>query len=866
MTELTNKLQQRIQELEEQVRILQTRLNAGPERGAATAALSERPSSQAAAIQVAGIPLESILDSANVWLEMLNDNAQVVIWNRAAEKICGYTRENAVGNDKIWEWLYPDEDYRKTIMAMTAAVIAGEPIKDVETTIQCNNGATKILCWYSHPVNDADGKPSGSLALKLDITARKQAEQALRSSEQRRSQALEAARAGAWEWDIDTNQTVWSAQNYLLLGLPPDSCEPSYANWLDRVHPADRAAVQAQIRQALADRSELHLEFRVVWPDGSIHWISSVAQIVYDESGKAVRMYGIQLDISARKQVEAALFEEKERAQVTLHSIGDAVIVTDAAGIVQYLNPVAEALTGWSLSEARGRPLQQVFHIFDEDTRQPAPDPVARCLREGKIVGLANHTCLLSRLGSEYAIQDSAAPIRGPDGGVLGAVLVFSDVTLARQLTQAMSYQATHDGLTGLINRQEFERRLQRVLETAQVENTDNAFGYLDLDQFKIVNDTCGHVAGDELLRQFSHLLQSRLRKRDTLARLGGDEFGILMEHCSVQHALRVAEMLRQAIEDFRFFWQDKVFNIGVSIGLVAVNQASQNPAEVINAADAACYMAKAQGRNRIHVYQIDDAEMVRRQNQIQWAVRLPRALEEGRLRLWWQPIVPLGRDDTEGDRYELLLRLEDEAGRLVPPGAFLPAAERYNLATRLDRWVLGAALEWLMQHPHQLQQLAFCTINLSGHSLSETAFLSFVLEQLETTGIPPAKLCFEISETVAIANLTNAARFIKALKARGCLFALDDFGSGLCSFAYLKNLPVDYLKIDGTFVRGIATEPANCAIVKAIHDIGRVMGKQTIAEFVEDSQILDKLREIGVDYTQGYYIGRPQPLQPIES
>lgn len=675
------------------------------------------------------------------------------------------------------------------------------------------------------------------------------------------SQALKAAKVGVWEWNIDSNQWVWSAENDRLLGLAPGSRQPDYAIWLNQAHPTDRTDMEACIRQALAGRGELNFEYRAIWPGGEVHWLQCMGQAVYDPAGKPARLYGIQLDISARKRVEAALFEEKERAQVTLHSIGDAVITSDAAGKVQYLNPVAELLTGWTLNKAREQPLQQVFHIFNEETRLPAPDPVALCLREGKVASLANHTCLLGRAGREYAIEGSAAPIRGPDGAALGVVLVFSDVTSARKLAQTISYQATHDGLTGLINRQEFERRLQRVLETAQTDDTDNALGYLDLDQFKVVNDTCGHVAGDELLRQLSHVLQKRIRKRDTLARLGGDEFGILMEHCSVQQARRVMETLRKAVEDFHFLWEDKVFNIGVSIGLVAIHQASPSLVEVLNAADAACYMAKNAGRNRIHVYQADDAAVAQRQGEMQWATRLPRALEQGRLRLWRQPIVPLG-DASQGDHYELLLRLEDEAGRLAPPGAFLPAAERYKLAAQLDRWVLTTALDWLTRHPDQLERLAFCTINLSVQALNEGSFLAFVLEQLDATSIPPDKLCFEVTETAAIANLANATRFINALKGRGCRFALDDFGSGLCSFAYLKNLPVDYLKIDGAFVRSITAEPTSWAIVKAIHEIGRMMGKQTIAEFVEDSQILDKLREIGVDYTQGYFLGRPQPLR----
>lgn len=587
-------------------------------------------------------------------------------------------------------------------------------------------------------------------------------------------------------------------------------------------------------------------------------WLES-AYPLRDGDGVIIGLNIVAEEVTERKRAEQALFEEKERALVTLHSIGDAVITTDAAGKVQFLNPVAENLTGWSAEAARGQPLPRVFQIFDEETGQPAPDPVARCLQEGQIAGLAAHSVLRGRAGREYAVEDSAAPIRGADGRIFGAVLVFRDVTAARRLARAVSYQATHDGLTGLINRQEFERRLARGLETVRG-GGEHALGYLDLDQFKVVNDVGGHVAGDELLRQLSHLLRQRIRKRDTLARLGGDEFAILMEHCSVRQALRVAETVRQAVEEFRFSWEGKAFSVGVSIGLVAINQTSGGLADVLGTADAACYLAKEQGRNRVHIHHPDDAALSRRQGDMQWGSRLPRALEEGRLRLWRQPILPLGAADP-GERYEILLRLKDEQGRLVSPGAFLPAAERHNLASRLDCWVVDAVCDWLTRRPERLAPLASCSINLSARSLSEAGFLNFVVERLARTPLPPAKLCFEITETAAIANLSQVTRFIEALKVQGCRFALDDFGSGLCSFAYLKNLPVNYLKIDSALVRDIAVEPASYAIVKSIHEIGQVMGKRTIAESVENAASLDKLRAIGVDYAQGYWLGRPEPL-----
>ena len=338
-----------------------------------------------------------------------------------------------------------------------------------------------------------------------------------------------------------------------------------------------------------------------------------------------------------------AEFAERQRSMVTLESIGDAVITTDGEGKIGYLNPVAESLTGWSLEEARGQPLLTVFDIINENTRAPAPDPVARCLAEGRIVGLANHTVLLSRDGREYAIQDSAAPIRERDGSLMGAVMVFSDVTAARQLQREISHQAAHDSLTGLVNRREFEQRLSRVLDTARNEASEHALCYLDLDQFKVINDTCGHAAGDELLRQIAVLFQQKIRRRDTLARLGGDEFAVLMEHCNLEQASRVAEALRSAAADLRFSWANDTFTLGVSIGVVPITRSSESVDALLRAADNACYVAKDAGRNRVHVYYDDDVHLAKRRDEMQWVGTLSRALEEGRFELHAQKIADIG-------------------------------------------------------------------------------------------------------------------------------------------------------------------------------------------------------------------------------
>jgi diguanylate cyclase (GGDEF)-like protein/PAS domain S-box-containing protein len=567
-------------------------------------------------------------------------------------------------------------------------------------------------------------------------------------------------------------------------------------------------------------------------------------------------------DHERRNQAEAQLFAEKERAQVTLASIGDAVVTTDVAGHIEFLNGIAEELTGWTTAEAAGRPLDQVFRIINEVTRATAENPVEIVLRKGVVVGLANHTILIRRDGTELNIEDSAAPIRDRQGHIIGVVLVFHDVTKAHEMARQMSWAATHDSLTGLVNRADFERRLA-ALVGHELGGRRHALLYIDLDQFKVVNDTCGHAAGDQMLCQIATLMQSRMRESDTLARLGGDEFGVLLENCPLDQAHRIAETILGAVSSFRFVWQDKVFMIGASIGLVEIAGESLEAANLLAAADTACFAAKDDGRNRVRAFNAADSELARRSGEMNWVARISRAFDERRFRLHWQPILPLQETSRHGSHGEILLRMVDDQGLLVPPGNFLPAAERYNLMPRIDRWVIEQALHWLVDHPEE----AICgAINLSGQSLSDDRFLDYVLEQLAHAGIAPGRVCFEITETAAISNLTKAIRFIGALRAQGCRFSLDDFGSGLSSFGYLKNLPVDFLKIDGGFIRNMARNPIDLAMVTAINNIGHVMGLATIAEFVESEEVRQLLAAQGVDFGQGFGLARPMPLEDVYS
>ena len=564
------------------------------------------------------------------------------------------------------------------------------------------------------------------------------------------------------------------------------------------------------------------------------------------------------------RQTAATLFHHKELAEVTLHSIGDAVITTDQDARVDYLNPIAEELTGWSARDAYGLPVTEVFHIVDTRSREAHSNPVAETLRTGHVIHVPDDTILVRKDGQEIPIDDSAAPIRDREDHIVGAVLVFYDISEGAPHAQhLLSYHATHDSLTQLVNRREFERRLNKLLARARSDGGEHALCYLDLAQFTLINDTCGHIAGDRLLRQLGYLLNQRVPEKDTLARLGGDEFGLLLEDCPRECAHEILEDLLQVIRDFRFVWEERSFELGASIGLAPITAQTTTAQEALSQADTACFVAKEGGRHRIEVYTPGDSEVARQHSQMHWVSRINAALENDRLELDCQPIVALAAADA-AERGEVLVRMRDEDGNRVSPGEFIPPAERYDLMHHIDFWVINAALARIRRYLDSAEEgpVRRCTINLSGTTLGRDGLQEYVLAQVEKYAVPPRLICFEITETAAIANFDKAARLIHALRRPGFRFALDDFGSGLSSFGYLKNLPVDYLKIDGSLVRNIADDPVSYSMVSAIHGVGRAMGIQTVAEFTATDAVVEKLREIGVDYAQGFALAKPAPVE----
>ena len=560
---------------------------------------------------------------------------------------------------------------------------------------------------------------------------------------------------------------------------------------------------------------------------------------------------------------EKELSRQKEQAEVTLKSITDSVITVDLTGAVLYINPAAELLFRTSNKAVYKQHLSRLVRLVSDASGEAIEDPLKTCFDNQQTVLLPEHTSLIAGENKVIAVEATVAPMKNNEGSLIGAVMVIQDVSHTRKLARQLSYQASHDMLTGLYNRLKFEEYLKEALLNIQQEPRHHSLCYLDLDQFKVVNDTCGHVAGDELLRQVPELFHKVLRSGDVVARLGGDEFGILLENCEIDKATVIANKIREAIKDFRFVWEDKVFTIGVSIGLVSIDETTLDIAEVMSAADVACYAAKDSGRNRVHVYEHSDELVAERHGEMHWTARITHAMEENRFVLYKQPII--GITGSTSTHFEVLVRMIDENGDIVPPGAFIPAAERYNLMSGIDRWVINEVFQMIADGGHPGSGFSIddvISINLSGDSLSDEDLFDYIVLLKDSLDISMENICFEITETIAISNLVRATTLINELKQLGCRFSLDDFGSGLSSFAYLKNLPVNYLKIDGSFVRDVSRDPIDRAMVVSIQQMAEAMRLHTIAEWVEDEETLNTLKEIGVNYVQGYYLGKPKPVK----
>lgn len=554
------------------------------------------------------------------------------------------------------------------------------------------------------------------------------------------------------------------------------------------------------------------------------------------------------------KQLQASETKYRE----LFESVVAGVFQTSPEGRFISANPALVRMLGYdSEDELLSLDITRDVYMYPEDRTnwRKAID------EEGKIRNA--ELVLRKKDGSKIVVLENSRAETDAQGRLIYFEGTLTDITETHEQSAQLSYEASHDPLTGVFNRREFERRLQSLLDNIHVQPGPHAICYMDLDRFKSINDNCGHVAGDELLRQVAEQLQSRVRHGDTLSRLGGDEFALILHDCGEEDAVRVAEGLRTMVDEIRFSWSGQIHTIGASIGVVPISPERRRISEVMGAADAACYRAKDSGRNRVHLYVEDDASALRRLGELGWVTRVKAALQENRFHLAAQPIRPLA-DGADFFHYELLVRMLDEDGREIPPGAFFPAVERYNLSIRMDRWIVIKALAWLTENSSLMHDSSKFFINLSADSVADAGFAESLSRQISESGIPGGKLCFEISENIATENLSATNRFISKLKDQGCEFALDNFGNGISSFAYLKNLAVDYVKIDGVFVRSMGDDEIDWQMVKSINEISHAMQKKTIAEHVESEKVIKKLQNLKLDFAQGYAISRPLPIDQI--
>ena len=644
-----------------------------------------------------------------------------------------------------------------------------------------------------------------------------------------------------------------------LVGLEPHQLVGR--DVVDLVKPAYRALFRKHIAKRLGgETAPRRIEMQLINGNQTGLWVETQSSTIDFRGHPAILT--IARDVSYRTSLEVSLSRSKRQAQYTLESIAEGVITTDNDGRIDYMNLAAETQIGTSRDAAAGHRIGELFTLVDDADRRPLGDPVERCLSMRRRVNMGRRAVMVTVDGEhEHSVELTASPVRGPSNSISGAVVVFHDVSELRGLTRKMSYQATHDPLTGLINRREFERRLDEAMDTAHVEETAHMLFYMDLDRFKAVNDSCGHMAGDNMLREVAALIKDQVRDSDFVGRLGGDEFGALLIGCPIDKARQIATDICNAISDYRFVWKDKIFNIGISVGLVEISHASGNLQDVMSAADSACYMAKQSGRGQVHVYSARDEAVARERGDIQWLRQLQTALHEDGFELAVQPILAMRGNAVSGPAVEVLIRLDDGLGRATESAEFLRPAARYQMMPQIDRWVINATLAAISGGEIKLPANRSCAINLSGQTLGDESFLGFVVDALDRSGVPPSSVCFEVTEGAILSNVQHAQRFIEVLHGIGCEFSLDDFGSGLGSFSSLKHLPIDYLKIDGTYTHNLQTDLVNQEMVNAMIKLARTMEFQIVAEQVEHQEDFDWLREVGVDFVQGHFIESPALL-----
>ncbi|HEY0491013.1 MAG TPA: EAL domain-containing protein [Telluria sp.] len=817
--------------------------------------------------------IELVLRAAGCGIWKWNTERDEVAVSRHLRELLGYDGGRTMRFSQWLPHVHPRD--RARIAAQLAQLHANPALAPLETELrlEARDGSSRWFFLRANWEHRAGAAPL-LVGACVDIENRKQAEnektrldQQLQQERSRFANILQQLPSGVILAEAPSGKLTYqnnTAEVMLGRGIEGVGSYQDYASYVLFDTAGKRVRAQdLPLSQTLLHGIPASQELVYQRGDGKRLHLAVASSVIVDHDGAARTAVAVMQDITELKLAQLSAATEKERALVTLAAITDGVVTVGRDGLVTMMNPSAERLLGCTEAQALGRPVADILSVDEAGGEQAIQQAVARCQDERRVIPDLPHLTLRGHGGQRFSIENAVAPVTLADGELIGAVLVMHDVTESKRLVRRLGFEASHDSLTGLVNRREFELRLQRALDRSHQEGSSgSALLYMDLDQFKIVNDTCGHSAGDELLRLLAQSYAGHVRERDTLARIGGDEFALIVEHCDIDEALGVAYKMLDATRSLRYACKGRMFQLGVSIGVTPIDTGIATVEEALRRADHACYIAKERGRNRAYVHDTSDHDFAQRRSDMHWVTRLAQAFDHNQLQLYWQPIVPVGGEPEVAARhFEILLRLGTGPGAPIGPSSFLPAAERYDVILKIDRWVLANTLDWLARNQECTAGLEMCSINLSRRSLGDQSFHQFAAALIDQSNVPPHKLCFEITENGAIADMNKTTAFIRTLSARGCRFSLDDFGSGMTSLSYLKELPVDYIKIDGAFVQMMSSSEVDYEMVRFTNEISHMMGRKTIAEYVSDPEIMGTLHAIGVDYAQGFWVGKPRPL-----
>ncbi len=797
-----------------------------------------------------------------VWDWNITENK--IYFSRTWKVILGFQDHEISGSLNEWfSRIHPD-DREKTMFELNQHIAGRNDGFHCEHRIRCKDNSYKWFLGRGKVIaRSISGTGTRVIGTITDIDAIKKSEAETEQLSQRLQMALDSGKVGIFNYDIQKDVLDWDDRMFELYRTPPSQFTHNFEAWKSCVHPDDLPDTLRRFRESVDQMKNFDAEFRLLFPDTGICWIRAKAQVLRDKNGKPASMLGMNWDITSEKQLIHDLYTEKERLSTTLKAIGDAVIVSDAHGIISFINPIAEQLVGCSAHYAVGKNLYEICKIISENTGELLESPIDACLSRRSSLYVKQEGILINHVGARFYIQDSAAPIILPSGEIAGCVLVMQDVTLNRNLQTELKHQATHDVLTGLINRREIELKIKSLISDTRKQKNVNSLFFVDMDNFKIVNDTAGHAAGDELLRRIAEILTNCVRNSDTVARLGGDEFAILLPECSTEDATLIAKKIIDQVKHYIFVWNEKSYSIGVSIGLVTFRTNEMTLEAVLSQADIACYTAKNLGGDRVSIFEGTDSDASRYLSEIQLAPRLQKAVQENAFLLYAQQVVPLHNDPHLRPYYEVLIRMQDENGNLILPSLFMKTAERQNLIIDIDKWVLEKVLIGEAKNILACGQFEL-SINISAASIHSPDFHQALDKLLNETKLDKTKIGFELKEAAFQNNVETAQALLTLLEKHGCFICLDNFGQGLHSFQYFKNFSDIYIKIDGDYVRDINNNPISYAIVDSINQLGHKLGAKTIATIAESENVLKSARKIGIDYAQGYAVSKVISLSEL--